>query len=92
MYSNTLSPVAGDGVNVKHVVENSFDLSSVLSPDPEAGQYRLPYTEAGPGPKTEDGFLSNMSMSMAQLHTLDSVPEILQFSENELSEFNLYFE
>ena len=73
-------------------IENSFDLNCVLSPSVTSEQYKYnnPYshTVMESLSSKEDPFLNLNSIS------LDTVPEftMIEFSERELSEFNLYFD
>ena len=66
-------------------IENSFDLTSVLA-ETGGAQYNIQqeYTVTAPDKTQEDQLGSN--------YDLETVPEMMEFSEHELSEFNLYFE
>ena len=67
-------------------IEKSFDLNSVLlaePPCPNFPSYQQEFNITNPD-KIQD-------FALCSPYDLDPVPEIMEFSENELSEFNLYF-
>ena len=67
-------------------IEKSFDLNSVLLAEPgcpHLTSYQHEFNTANPD-KIQD-------FALCANYDLDPVPEIMEFSEHELSEFNLYF-
>ena len=67
-------------------IEKSFDLNSVLLAEPGSPQYKYNY---------EYNVLATdklQDVPVCSNYDLETVPEIMEFSEHELSEFNLYFE
>ena len=67
-------------------IEKSFDLNSVLLAD-QGGQHLTSYQHEF-NQSNQDKI---QDFALAVNYDLDPVPEIMEFSENELSEFNLYF-
>ena len=69
-------------------IEKSFDLTSVLQAEPGSPQYKDSWQQ-------EFCLTTHHNMQdgpLCSTYDLETVPEIMEFSENELSEFNLYFE
>ena len=67
-------------------IEKSFDLNSVLLAD-QGGQHLTSYQHEF-NQSNQDKI---QDFALAVNYDLDPVPEIMEFSEHELSEFNLYF-
>ena len=70
-------------------IEKSFDLNSVLLAEPGSPHFTTAYQHQ------HEFNLSNpdkiQDFALCSPYDLDPVPEIMEFSEHELSEFNLYF-
>ena len=71
------------------IIEKSFDLNSVLLAEPGSPHFTTAYQHQ------HEFNLSNpdkiQDFALCSPYDLDPVPEIMEFSEHELSEFNLYF-
>ena len=100
-HSMVSAPASCDHMTTQYLppLENSFDLDTLLTNENTSSQILTNHSPAqykySPIIMTDQTKLEDtmiMNNSLATINNLDSVPEIIEFSETEMKEFNLYFE